>query len=65
MEWRIRESGHGGYMAERGIQHAGGVPAPSGMGFTMPAFIVYEAAHFDSQKAAQQYVQRRRQQESE
>ena len=27
MEWRIRESSHGGFVAERGMKHEGGVLA--------------------------------------
>ncbi len=59
MEWRIRESGHGGYVAERGIWHEGGVVAPTGIGCTLPAFIVYESAWFDRLKAAERYIARR------
>ena len=36
MEWRIRESSHGGFVAERGMKHEGGVLAPSDIGCTMP-----------------------------
>lgn len=57
MEWRIRESGHGGYMAEKGIQTEPGTLAQSGIGYIMPAFIVYESAHFDTYKQALKYVE--------
>lgn len=59
MEWRIRESGHGGYVAECGIQHSGGVHIPGIIGVTMPAFIVYDSARFDTKKQAQAYIRRR------
>ena len=58
MEWRIRESGHGGFVAEYGASHAGGVLAPSGIGCTMPAFIVYESARFDTRRQAEAYIKR-------
>ncbi len=59
MEWRIRESGHGGFVAERGIKHEGGVLSPSGIGFTLPAFIVYESARFDTKKEAERFIRRK------
>lgn len=59
MKVRIRECGHGGYTVEIGTQHDGGVLAPNGIGHTMPAFIVYESAHFDTLKQAERYAERR------
>ena len=59
MEWRIRESSHGGFVAERGMEHEGGVLAPSGIGCTMPAFIAYESSHFDTRRQAEAYIKRR------
>ena len=59
MEWRIRESSHGGFVAERGVKHEGGVLAPSGIGYTMPVFIVYESSHFDTRRQAEAYIRRR------
>lgn len=59
MEWRIRESSHGGFVAEYGIAHAGGVLAPSGIGCTMPSFIVYESAGSDTRRHAEAYIKRR------
>lgn len=59
MEWRIRESGHGGFVAELGMPHDGGVLAPSGVGVTMPAFIVYEMMRFETRRKAEAYVRRR------
>lgn len=34
MEWRIRKSGHGGFVAEKGIPHEGGERIPGVLGFT-------------------------------
>lgn len=59
MEWRIRKCGHGGYEAEKGMQTEPGTPAPSGIGYIMPAFIVYESAHFDTYREAERYIKRR------
>lgn len=59
MEWRIRESGHGGYVAERGMSHKGGVTIPGIIGYIMPAFIVYESANFDTLVQAERFVKRR------
>lgn len=38
MEWRIRESSHGGFVAERGMKNEGGVLAPSGIDCTGQRF---------------------------
>lgn len=59
MEWRIRKSSHGGFVAEKGIPHAGGERIPVILGYTMPAFIVYESASFDTEKQARAYIKRR------
>ncbi len=59
MEFRIRECGHGGYTVDIGLAHEGGVLAPSGIGVTMPAFIVYESAHFDTLAQANRYIKRK------
>lgn len=56
MEWRIRESAYGGVVAEKGIPHDGGVLAPNGIGYTMPAFIVYESRRFDTVEQARRYI---------
>ena len=56
MEWRIRESGHGGYVAEKGIYHEGGYTIQGIQGCTMPAFILYEMARFDTRKQAEKYI---------
>ena len=58
MKWRIRESSHGGYVAERGISHEGDALAPSGIGYTMPAFIVYESRRFDTMAQARRYIEK-------
>lgn len=60
MEWRIRKSGHGGFVAEKGIPHKGGELSPHGLGYTMPAFIVYESANFDTRKQAENYISRQK-----
>lgn len=59
MKWRIRKCGHGGYEAEKGLEHKGGESIPGILGFTMPAFIVYESTHFDTLKQAERYVERK------
>lgn len=58
MEWRIRECSHGGYTVEKGLQHDGGERVAGRLGFTMRAFIVYESAHFDTRKQAENYIKR-------
>lgn len=60
MEWRIRDCSHGGAVAELGLQHNGGVLAPSGVGVTMPAFIVYESMWFETRRKAEAYVRKRK-----
>lgn len=42
-----------------GMKHEGGVLAPSGIGCTMPVFIVYESSHFDTCRQAEAYIRRR------
>lgn len=59
MEWRIRENSRGGYTAERGVSHPGGVLAPNGIGVTMPAFIIYEEASFATRKEAERYISKK------
>lgn len=59
MEWRIRKSSHGGFVAEKGIHHEGSERIPGILGITMPAFIVYESASFDTEKQARAYIKRR------
>lgn len=59
MEWRIRESGNGGFVAEKGIHHKGGEHFPGIIGVTMTAFIVYESAAFETEKEAKNYIKRR------
>lgn len=55
MEWRIRESSHGGYVAEHGIAHQGGTRVGF-VGCTMPAFIVCESSSFPTLRQAERYV---------
>ena len=59
MEYRIRECGYGGFTVEKGIAHKGGERIPGMLGTTMPAFIVYESAHFDTKRQAEAYIRRR------
>ena len=59
MEWRIRESSHGGVKVERGIYQDGGVLHPCGIGYTMPSFIVYESMRFDNMEQARKYLSER------
>ena len=59
MEWRIRKSSHGGVYAEYGLPHNGGCRIPGMLGVTMPAFIVYESVHFDTEKKALSYIRKR------
>lgn len=58
LEWRIRETGDGEFMAEYGAEHKGGVSAPSGIGYTMPAFIVYQSCRCRTRKEAERYIKR-------
>ena len=55
MEWRIRESSNGGWVAEKGIEiksaEAGYKP-----GFFMPGFMVYEMVRFDTKAQAEKYI---------
>ncbi|MGN0491282.1 MAG: hypothetical protein ACI4GX_02915 [Ruminococcus sp.] len=60
MEWRMRPCGHGGFVAEYGSKHEGGVLSHTGIGYTMPAFIVYRSAHFNTEKQAQRYIARQK-----
>lgn len=60
MEWRIRKDAHGGFSVERGLNHKGGEKIPGVMGATMPAFIVYESAHFDTDKQVKSFMKRKR-----
>lgn len=58
MEWRIRENGHGEFVAEKGIPHAGGARIPGMIGYTMPAFILYESSTFKTRRQAEKYIER-------
>ena len=62
-EWRIRESSFGGFMAEYGSRHKGGMLAPNGIGYTMPAFIVTKAARFDTRQQAERYIEQMKEEE--
>ena len=56
MEWRIRESSHGGFVASYGLPHVGGVSFENRPGVTMPAFIEYRSIRFETLKQAERYV---------
>lgn len=56
--WRIIESSHGGVDAEYGMAHNGGVTIGSNPGVTMPGFVVYYSAHFDSKKQAEIHIKK-------
>lgn len=58
MEWRIRPSSHGGFVAEYGTTHQGGESLDYCPGVTMPAFIVYRSARFDTLAEAKRYIKR-------
>lgn len=58
MEWRMRASSHGGFVAEFGCQHNGGAAIPGIVGVTLPAFIVYESRHFDTERKARAFIQK-------
>lgn len=58
MEVRIRKSGHGGYVVEKGIRNEGGVEVGYKPGCTMPAFIVYASARYDTLAKAKKAAKR-------
>ena len=55
MKWRIRESRNGWY-AEQGIE-IGSVECTWKPGYTMPGFIVYRSARFDTKRQAEKYIE--------
>lgn len=55
MEWRIRERSYGGWVAEKGVK-VESQPNPTGKGYIMPAFIVYEMHTFDTEQQALNYI---------
>ena len=59
MEWRIRECGRGGYVAENGAEIKGGIQVGYKPGYYMPAFIVYESSRFDTKRQAENYIKRK------
>lgn len=58
MKWRIRESSHGGFFAEYGAEHAGGIEVGFKPGCTLPCFIVYHAERFDTKRQAEAYIKK-------
>lgn len=59
MIWKIRESSHGGFYAEKGLEHKGGVELGFCPGVTMPCFMVYESTYFDTYKQAERHIKSR------
>lgn len=59
MEWRIRDCSRGGVVAEYGMAHQGGCQIRGVLGFTLPAFIVYESCWFESRHRAVAYIRRK------
>lgn len=58
MKWRIRQNPLGDYVAERGIVSKGGELSPTGIGYTMPGFILYELHTFKTYRQAEKYIQK-------
>ena len=55
MEWRLRERSNGEWVAEKGAK-VESQPNPCGIGYIMPAFIVYEAHTFDTKRQALNFI---------
>lgn len=55
MEWRLRKSSHGGFVAEYGKEHKGGVQTGFA-GVTLPTFMAYVSVQFSSKKEAETYI---------
>lgn len=51
-DYIIRQSSHGGFNFARGLFHSGGEIAPSGIGYTLPAFVEYHSSHYDTLEQA-------------
>lgn len=58
IEWQIRESSHGGYVAELLGKVEPGTLAEFVPGYIMGA-VLYESVNFDTQKQAERYIKRR------
>lgn len=58
--WRIRECGHGGFVAEKGVEIKSGIEAGYKPGTYMPAFVISESAHFETRKQAENYIARQK-----
>lgn len=58
MEWRIVPCSNGSFVAQYGINHKGGETLDYCPGVTMPAFIVYRSARFDTLAEAKRYIKR-------
>ena len=57
MEWRIRESSHGGWVVEKGMEIKS-VEVEYKPGYYMPGFMVYEMSRFDTRKQAETFVKK-------
>jgi len=57
MEWRIRESSHGGWVVEKGMKIKS-VEVEYKPGCYMPGFMVYEMSRFDTRKQAETFVKK-------
>lgn len=55
IEWRIRKSGHGGFVAEKVGVPEKGIEAGFKAGVIMGA-ILYESHRFDTEKQAEKFV---------
>ena len=56
LDWRIRESGHGGFIAQGGRAFTDEDP----YGRKFERYIAFETARFDTRKEAERYIARRR-----
>lgn len=56
MEWVIRDSSHGGVVADYGVRHHGEVEVGYKPGVTLPAFITYFSKRFDNRRQAENYI---------
>lgn len=55
MEWRVRKNDYGWWVAEKGYK-VESQPNPFGIGYIMPAFIVYEMHTCKTEKQALKYI---------
>ena len=55
--WKIQKSKIG-YQVLKGKEHKGGELSPTGIGYTMPAFITSSMNTFDTYKQAKSYIKK-------